>query len=80
MNNMDWNVQDDLLVKEFEFLNLKQATKFAEEIRIIAVQEEHHPGVEHINGNIVKVTITPINGSVLASRDIRLANLINKIG
>ena len=80
MNNMDWIISDNLIVKEFEFLNLKQATKFADEISRIAIQEEHYPKIEQFEGKKVRVSITPINGTILTNLDIRLANLINSIG
>ena len=80
MNNMDWNIENGTLIKEFEFNSSKQAHTFMDGINRIASTEAHRPDVVFHSGNKVEVRIVPNNGQSLSEKDIRLANLINQIG
>jgi len=80
MNNMDWNIDNGTLTKEFEFNSSKQAHTFMDGITKIASKEAHRPDVLFHSGNKVEVRIIPNNGQNLSEKDVRLANLINQIG
>ena len=80
MNNMDWNIDNGILVKEFEFNSSRQAHTFMDGISKIAGKEAHRPDVQFHSGNKVEVRIVPNNGQSLTEKDVRLANLINQIG
>ena len=80
MNNMDWTIEEHWLVKDFEFASSKEAMKFVDEISKIAKEEKSFPEIHFHSGRIVNVKINKSLGTSLDEQNIRLANLINKVG
>ena len=80
MNNMDWVIEDNSLKKDFEFSNSSKAMKFINDATIVASENRQSPDI-HINAErFVSITIPFKNNSSISEDEIRLANLINRIG
>lgn len=75
----DWKVVDNKLLKKvFPFENFKRGMAFAQEIAIIAEQQQHHPDI-CISYTNVEVTLTThaING--LSDNDFIMAAKIDEL-
>ncbi len=80
MNNTDWLVENNQLNKDFDFQSSKSALKFMDEVAKIAEREQHYPEIHFHSGKTVNVRIAIESGNTMNEKDIRLANLINRIG
>lgn len=80
MNNTDWLVENNQLNKDFDFQSSKSALKFMDEVAKIAEREQHYPKIHFHSGKTVNVRIAIESGNTMNEKDIRLANLINRIG
>lgn len=79
MNNSDWSIEDNYMKKEFIFPSSKAASKFMDRLGELFEQEQNFPFVNQ-KSKIVSIKIS-INSPVdMEEKNIRLANLINKIG
>lgn len=80
MNNMDWVMEDNSLNKDFEFTNSSKAMKFIKDVSILAKDYKQDPDIHLHSERFVSVAISIQNISSISENEIRLANLINRIG
>jgi pterin-4a-carbinolamine dehydratase len=78
MNNRDWIVKQNQLEKKFYFRNAAEAETFIMQLEKIASEENHRPEVEK-EGKMVTVIVPVAGPDKYEEKDIRLANLINRI-
>jgi len=80
MNNSDWSIKGNFLNKDFGFPSSKSAMKFIDEVSKIAETEQNYPDIRFHSGKTVNVKIAIRSEAAIEEKDIRLANLINRIG
>ena len=80
MNNMDWVMEENSLNKDFEFTNSSKAMKFVDDVSILAQEYKQNPDIHLHSERFVSITISIQNKSSISESEIRLANLINRIG
>jgi len=73
-----WNVENDQLIKDFEFQEYNKSVHFANEVAKIANEEEHHPYI-HINFKIVRIILFTHKINGLHENDFLMAAKIDKI-
>lgn len=79
MSNRDWKIGDKKLEKEFRFDHSSEAKRFIARIRKLAKTEQHRVKIDQPDGLIVRVSI-PVQGpDMYEEKDVRLANLINRV-
>jgi len=74
-----WTIQNNALVRVFEVLDYDSAFDFADEIRMVADELDHHP---EITINVTTVTVrssTHSAGNVVTEKDVELATVLNQI-
>ena len=80
MNNMDWAVENNFMNKDFEFSNSSKAMKFINDVALVARDNKQSPEIHFHSERFVSVKISIQNESSISENEIRLANLINRIG
>ena len=80
MNNMDWVIEDNSLSKNFEFSNSSKAMKFINDATVLAIDNKQDPDIHIYSERFVSIKIPIKNISSISENEIRLANLINRIG
>lgn len=76
---MDWKIEENLLVKEFEFANFNDAIKFVNKIQPIADEADHHPEVLIHSYKKVKIMLTTHSANKITEKDYSLAKKIDAI-
>lgn len=79
MDNKDWNVKERELEKDFYFKSQAEAKKFISQLKKLAKAEGHNPEVVSPDKNTVRVRIHVAGPEMYEEKDIRLANLINRL-
>ncbi len=74
----DWNLENNAIVKDFEFGDFKEAIAFVNKVGEIAEKNNHHPDIV-INYNRVRLTLTTHEEAGLTSRDFDTAEEIDKV-
>ncbi|MAO71291.1 MAG: 4a-hydroxytetrahydrobiopterin dehydratase [Flavobacteriales bacterium] len=74
----EWKVEDDKLIKYFNFSEYEKSLHFANKVAKIAIEEDHHPFI-HINFKTVKIIIFTHKISGLHENDFLIAAKIDKI-
>ena len=75
----DWKSQDGFLIKNFKFEDFDKAFAFADKIRELANELEHHPDLEIGWGKVVVKTTTHDAGGKVTEKDYQLAEKIDSI-
>jgi len=79
MSNRDWEIGDKVLEKEFRFDHSAEAKGFIARIRKLAKTEQHTAKIDQPDDLTVRVSI-PVQGpDMYEEKDVRLANLINRV-
>lgn len=73
-----WDLQDNCLYKSFEFEDFAQAWGFLNRVVEFATEADHHPKILN-DYNKVDLWLTSHDKGTVTSRDISLAEEINKI-
>jgi len=76
---MEWQVENDLLVKEFVFTNFDQAINFVNQIHPLAEQANHHPDLLIHGYKNVKVMLYTHSEGKITEKDHALAKQIDAI-
>ena len=71
----EWAIQNELLVKEFEFSTFQDAINFVNEVAKIADEADHHPDI-FISYNKVKISLTTHDVGEITEKDYSLAKAI----
>jgi len=71
----EWAIQNELLVKEFEFSTFQDAINFVNEVAKIADEADHHPDI-FISYNKVKISLTTHDAGEISEKDYSLAKAI----
>jgi len=76
----DWFYLDKSIEKEFKLKNFADALAFIIKIGIEAEKMDHHPDILLHSWNKVKITLSTHTAGGLTENDIKLAQIIDKIG
>jgi len=71
----EWAIQNELLVKEFEFSTFQDAINFVNAVAKIADEADHHPDI-FISYNKVKISLTTHDAGEISEKDYSLAKAI----
>ena len=71
----EWVIQNELLVKEFEFSTFQDAINFVNAVAKIADEADHHPDI-FISYNKVKISLTTHDVGEISEKDYSLAKAI----
>ncbi len=74
-----WKVENNSLVKEFQFVDFYNALSFVVKIGVEAEKLNHHPEILIHSYNKVKVTITSHDEGGITETDLRLADRLERI-
>lgn len=73
-----WSIEGNSLYRKFEFENFSQAWGFLNRVVEFAEEAEHHPKILN-DYNKVEIWLTSHDKGTVTSRDVNLAEEINKI-
>jgi 4a-hydroxytetrahydrobiopterin dehydratase len=76
---MDWQVENNLLTKEFKFKNFLEAIEFVNKISVLAEEINHHPDLLIHSYNKVKIMLFSHSENKITDKDHLLANLIDEL-
>jgi len=76
---MDWKVENNSLIKEFEFTDFGEAIKFVNKIHPLADQMGHHPNILIHSYNKVKIMLYTHSEDKITNKDYSLAKIIDLI-
>ncbi len=80
MDNRDWKISDQEAVKFFLFENEEAGEHFIKDVRKIAHREGHMIRFRRISSGEVRVKIPVSSPGKFTESEVRLMNLINKLG
>ena len=75
---MDWETQDNCLVKRFEFKNFTEAWAFMTQVAFIAEKMNHHPEWSNVYGRVV-IELTTHDAGGLTELDFELAKRMTEL-
>ena len=73
-----WRVENDRLVKEFQFSNFREAVSFMVRLAFPVDQNNHHPEIFWANDKIKLELFTHNAGNKISKRDVNIAREIEK--
>ncbi|HKL24492.1 MAG TPA: 4a-hydroxytetrahydrobiopterin dehydratase [Candidatus Nanoarchaeia archaeon] len=73
-----WNIENEKLVKNFDFNNFKESLDFVNNIGELAEKQHHHPDIELGYGN-VRISLFTHSENKLTEKDFELAKKIDNI-
>lgn len=73
-----WKIENNKLIKEFNFGNFMQAMTFVNQVADLAEQESHHPGII-ISYSQVIVSLSTHDANDITEKDYSLAKKIDAI-
>ena len=76
--DLDWEVTDRSLQKEFIFKNFIEAFGFISRVAILAEKQNHHPEWSNVY-NRVNITLTTHDVGGITKKDLRLAESIKAL-
>jgi 4a-hydroxytetrahydrobiopterin dehydratase len=74
---MDWEIENNLLAKEFEFNNFLEAIDFVNKISKIAEELNHHPDILIHSYKKVKVMLFTHSENSITEKDYSFARIID---
>ena len=74
----DWQVENDILSRRFEFANFAEALDFVNKVGAIAEKHDHHPDIK-FGWGYVEISLTTHDRSGITAFDFAVANEISKI-
>lgn len=75
----EWNLEVNVLVKDFQFTNFSEAMAFVNKVADIAEKENHHPDIM-INYNRVRLSLTTHSAHGLTQKDFDVAKHVDALG
>lgn len=79
MGNKEWTIENNTLIKVFEFDNFVEAVSFVDKIVKVAEELKHHPDVEIFSFNKVKIKLTTHDKGGVSDLDYELSKKIDQI-
>jgi 4a-hydroxytetrahydrobiopterin dehydratase len=76
LNN--WNLDGEMIVKEFNFMSFGEAMEFVNDVAEIAEKAQHHPSII-IDGSMVRLSLTTHKERCLTDLDFDVAMEIDKV-
>ena len=76
---MEWEIKDNLLVKEFVLSNFTEAVNFVQKIVPIANKADHHPDILIHSYKKVKIMLMTHSAGKITDKDYDLAKKIDQI-
>ena len=74
----DWQLNDALLNRTFNFTDFREAMSFVNSVAVVAERAGHHPDID-IRYNKVKLALTSHDAGGITEKDFALAAEIGKI-
>lgn len=74
----DWSLEGDIITKEIEFEDFREAIDYVDKVADIAEKNDHHPDIL-IKYNIVKLSLTTHSEKNLTEEDFDVAEEIDGI-
>ena len=74
---MDWKIEDNLLIKDFEFKNFVESVRFVNDILPLAEEMNHHPDLLVHSYKKVKVMLMTHSENKITDKDYSLAKKID---
>lgn len=75
---INWGIDGECLLKEFEFASFKEAVEFVNKIAEVTERMNHHPNII-IDGRNVRLTLTTHEERGISLKDFDLAKAIDEI-
>ncbi|MCW2989994.1 MAG: transcriptional coactivator/pterin dehydratase [Solirubrobacterales bacterium] len=79
MADTDWQMQDDALVRNYDFPDFKAAMWFANRVADLAEERNHHPDILVHGWNRVRLTLSTHDAGGLTEADHALAAAIDDL-
>jgi 4a-hydroxytetrahydrobiopterin dehydratase len=76
---MDWNTENNKLVKEFKFNDFVEALAFIVRVGELAESSNHHPKIINEYNKVRLELCTHSEGHIVTSKDWELANAIDAL-
>ncbi len=76
---MNWEEQNDQLVKEFKFRNFSDAWAFMSKVALAAEKMDHHPEWTNVYNKVVIKLNTHSAGNIVTQKDKDLAAVIDAL-
>ena len=76
---MNWEEQNDQLVKEFKFRNFSDAWAFMSKVALAAEKMDHHPEWTNVYNKVVIKLNTHSAGNIVTQKDKDLAAAIDAL-
>lgn len=73
--NLEWNIRNNSIQKEFVFKNFIEAFGFMSRVAILAEKQNHHPEWSNVY-NKVNITLTTHDAGGVTEKDLDLATAI----
>ena len=73
--NLEWNISNNSIQKEFVFKNFIEAFGFMSRVAILAEKQNHHPEWSNVY-NKVNITLTTHDAGGVTEKDLELATAI----
>jgi 4a-hydroxytetrahydrobiopterin dehydratase len=74
---MNWEIENDILTKEFEFNNFIEAVLFVNKISSVSEKVQHHPDILIHSYKKVKIMLFSHSENKITERDYELAKMID---
>lgn len=74
-----WEFKNNLIGKEYELKDFKEALGFVNRVGDKAEQMDHHPDIFLHDWNKVKITVSTHSAGGITENDFKLAEMIEKI-
>ncbi|MGB9664593.1 MAG: 4a-hydroxytetrahydrobiopterin dehydratase [Ignavibacteria bacterium] len=75
----NWFIERDSIVKNFVFVNFKEAMKFVNKVADLAEEVNHHPDIRIFNYRNVTINLSTHSAGGVTLKDIELAKKIDEL-
>jgi 4a-hydroxytetrahydrobiopterin dehydratase len=79
MSTMNWNEEQDALVRSFRFTDFSEAFAFMTRVALIAEKMDHHPDWRNVYNTVEIRLSTHSAGNTITDKDRQLAQAIDRL-
>jgi len=79
MEMKNWFIENNTIVKNFVFVNFKEAMKFVNKVADLAEEVNHHPDIKIFNYRNVTINLSTHSAGGVTLKDIELAKKIDEL-